>query len=340
VVSSSHSEPHPVARRREGRSFRAVALGGVALAVVIGAVLLSLYVRYIRFARVAAEHVPPGSVLVLRLEVEQAPLYDPVRRHFLPLLGGPAASAPDGDAALTRIETRTGLHRGDLRECVVAMGAPTTNDWVVVFGGIFPNGVGNGPLAEALHAEDAAWQPTGDGAVIVNTVAGVAVGRATDGAVVIGSSEAVVRSALPSNEAAFALGVLPRGPGSFGANQAGLARVATWPVAQGQDFPELLRGLTSAAGSLVLDERMELTVVLADSGDGKAARLSKEALAFAESEGRSGAPGTAALFKAVAGRTVISAPDARTSKVELTWEREEVDQAFSMVAQAIRGTFR
>jgi hypothetical protein len=101
--------------RRGARSFRSVALGGVALGALIIAVAVSLYLRYIHYERVAARHVPAGSVLALRIDVEQVDLYEPVRRHLIPLLGGPARSPGEAAAAVARLEEHTGLKRGDLR---------------------------------------------------------------------------------------------------------------------------------------------------------------------------------------------------------------------------------
>ena len=174
-------------RRRVARSFRAVALGGVVLGLLIAAVAVSLYLRYIHYERVAARHVPPGSVLALRIDVEQVALYEPVRRHLVPLLGGPSRSPGDAAATVSRLEERTGIKRGDLREIAVARGA-TRADWVVILGGIFPRGTSTGVLAAALAAEDPAWAPSMDGSVVVHRGLGVAVGRAADGSVLLGSS--------------------------------------------------------------------------------------------------------------------------------------------------------
>ena len=122
---------------RRARSFKSVAIGAVALGVVVLSVMFALYLRYVHYARVACLHLPASTVLALRVDVEQAIFYEPIRRHILPLFGGPSGSPTEADARLSRIEVRSRLKRGDLREIVVGRGA-TRGDWVIVLGGIFP----------------------------------------------------------------------------------------------------------------------------------------------------------------------------------------------------------
>src|SRR6185295_20060965 len=97
--------------------------------------------------------------------VQQALLYDPVRRHVLPLLGGPTLEPKDGDVALARFEAVTGFNRGDLREIVVARGVER-GDWVLVFSGLFPKSTSVGQIATALGSDGSPWTLSPDGRAV------------------------------------------------------------------------------------------------------------------------------------------------------------------------------
>lgn len=322
-------------RRRESRSFRSVAIGGAFLAALIVAVAASLYVRFIRYERVAARHVPPGSILAVRVEVEHALLYDPARRHVLPLLGSPGGPRAEGDARVSRLEERTGLKRSDLREILVARGA-TSGDWVVVLGGIFPRS-GLALIAEALRSEDAAWEPSADGRVVVHRTQQLAVARAGDGAVLLGSSEPFVRAAIEPSGVDEALGLSRTGPGGFAIGSAGLHELSVWPrtLAEGE-LPALLGMLTRATGELSLGERVGLSLSLTDEGGGEAERLVDWGLEAARAIPADGSSRAEGLLRVAADRAHRAPRAGQTAQVELSWDREEVDQAFSLVAAAVR----
>ncbi len=305
-------------RRRVARSFRAVALGAMVLVAVIGAIGASLYLRYIRYERVAARHV----------------------RFILPLLGGPGRPAPEGDARIARIEERTGLRRGDLREILVARGADRS-EWVVVLGGIFPRGPDGGVLEAALRAESPAWTPASDGVAVVHEGFGVAVGRATDGAVLIASSERVLRASRAPSATYQALGLAPIGPGSLALSQEGIRELAVWPtVLATGDLPGLLGGIEQMKGVLSLGDRTSLAMLLVDSGAGEALRAIQVSLDAAKALDRSESGPAAALLRAGAERATSSAPSRRTAEVVLVWETEEVSRAFALLAEAIQDRWR
>src|SRR5204862_6467413 len=134
--------------------------------------------------------------------------YEPIRRHILPLFGGPGDSPTLADARLSRIEARSRLRRGDLREIVVGRGA-TRSEWVVVLGGIFPRGADSDRLVTAL-SDEPGWTAAGDGSRAEHGPTGTAVARATDGAVVIASSRDVLAAALSPTGVFETLGLPPR----------------------------------------------------------------------------------------------------------------------------------
>jgi hypothetical protein len=331
-------DAHP--RRRVPRSFRTVALGGAALAVLIVAVAVSLYLRFIRYERVAARHVPPGTVVALRLDVEQVGLYEPVRRHLIPLLGGPARSRADAEATLGRLEERTGLKRADLREIVVARGA-VPSDWAIIFGGIFPRSTSGGVLAAALAAEDAAWAPSPDGDAVIHRGLGVAVGRASDGTVLVASSPHALRDAREPSDAYGRIGLSPVGAGSLAMGADGVRELGEWPgVLAHERLAAALSGVEGIRCELSLGERRSVAIRLSDKGHDSGTAAIREGLAIMRGFDRASADPWDALLRAGAERAVVAPPARGTATATLAWETAEVDQAFALVADAIQARWQ
>ncbi|HVU01220.1 MAG TPA: hypothetical protein VHE30_05690 [Polyangiaceae bacterium] len=319
--------------RRRPRSFRAVALGGGFLGALIVAVSFALYVRFVRYERIAAHHVPEGSVLAARIDVQQAMLYDPVRRHVLPLLGGPSREPKDGDAALARFEAVSGLDRGDLREIVAARGA-RREDWVLVFTGLFARSVTVGQLWVALGANDPAWKLSDGGAAVFRSDSGIAVGRAADGAFLLASSLGELERARPSASAGVALGLEPRGPGSFALGPAAVQELVRFPAVLAR--PELaaaLGSVTGVAGSLSLGDQVGLRVVFNGAGAPAARALVDGIREMLGTFGKMADTEGGALARATAER---AEPLPSGDGVQFRWEREELDRMFVLLAEAIR----
>jgi len=168
--------------RKGALSFGVV--GGVfALLLVLG-VGLGAYIhgRYVAFERVVARHVPADAALVLRWDVEKVTLFEPTRRHLLPLLevGRRAQGGAAPASRSERLQQATGLSVGrDLREVLVVLG-PATDSWAVVAGGSFPEGdVLTG--AEPLVA-DLGFRFGGKDRSTLVAQNGVALARVDDGA--------------------------------------------------------------------------------------------------------------------------------------------------------------
>jgi hypothetical protein len=326
-------------RRRQARSFGTVALGGLALAVVIVAVAAALYVRFIRYDRIAARHVPPGSVLAIRLDVQQAILYDPVRRNLLPLLGGPGLRAADGDARLSHIEALTGIRRGDLREIVVARGSSRA-DWVIVLGGLFPKDAGASLLGAALATNGDSWTLTPDARAVVRGD-GTAVGRAEDGVVLVASSEAEFRAARPVTSTSRELGLESMGPGGFAMGPIALTELARSPSALAEGtIPKDLEELERLTATVTLGDRVGLTVAARDSGGGAALGVVTRGLEMLRAFGHAEATPAAVLARGAADRASITPVGDRVATLQLAWEREEIDRAFGLLAETIRGRFQ
>jgi hypothetical protein len=323
-------------RRRVPRSFGTVALGGAALAAIVIAVTVSLYLRYIRYERIAARHVPPGTVIALRLDVEQVGLYEPVRRHLIPLLGGPARAPAEAEATLGRFEERTGLKRADLREIVVARG-PVRSDWAIIFGGIFPRAISGGVLAAALAAEDPAWVPSPDGRAVIHRGLGVAVGRASDGTVVLASSVQTLLDARDPSDAYVRIGLAPVGAGMLAIGADGVRELGEWPaVLANERLAGALSGVDGIHCDIALSDRTSVAVRLSDKGRNSGAVAIRETLAIMKGFDRASADTVEVLARAGAERAVVAPPAPGTAAVTLAWERPEVDQAFALFADAIQ----
>jgi hypothetical protein len=301
---------------------------------------VSLYLRYIRYERVAARHVPPGTVVALRLDVEQVALYEPVRRHFIPLLGGPARTPAAAEATLGRLEERTGLKRADLREIVVARGA-VPSDWAIILGGIFPKTTSGGVLAAALAAEDPAWAPSTDGLAVVHRALGVAVGRASDGSVVLASSVQALLDAREPSNGYGRIGLPVVGPASLAISPDGVRELGEWPwILANERLASALSGVDAIHCDLSLAERINMTVRLSDKGRDSGAAAIRETLAIMRGFDRTSPDSAAMLARAGAERAVVAPPARGSAAVTLTWERAEVDQAFSLFADAIQARWQ
>jgi hypothetical protein len=226
------------------------------------------YARLVHYRRCAVEHVPPGAELVARLDVEQVVLFEPVRRHLLPLidrlpLGNAGAPAQD---RMSRLRREAGLNLGlDLRELLVAT-APGDR-WVLVLGGLFQQGLVPAVARELTDEAATGWRRAGD--ALEFTPSGAAFAQASDGALLLASDRALLEASLPSSTRFRDLGVEREGAGSALIPSSVLDR---WAV-EGE-APRWLRSIESAALDLRLSREIQVEVRLQLSDPSVAAALS------------------------------------------------------------------
>jgi hypothetical protein len=210
-----------------------------------------------------------------------------------------------------------------------------------VLGGIFPRGTSNGVLAAALAAEGPAWAPSTDGTAVVHTGAGVAVGRATDGAVLIASSRPVLAAAREPGKTFATLGLDPTNSGGLALGAAGMEELRSWPsLLADAGLSKSLSGVGALRGDVLLTDRVAVTLVLEDAEPGAGAGTIDKGLAIARAFERSSSTPGELLLRAGAERAVLGAPAKGSASVTLTWERPEVDQAFELVAEGIQDHWR
>jgi hypothetical protein len=205
---------------RPAVSARWLALLSGAIALALAIVVYVAYRGLIHYERRAIEHVPPGATLGLRVDVEQVILFEPVRKHLLPLvdripLAGDVERRPPAISRLQRLREQAGLNLGfDLRELVFAR--LPSGGWVLALGGIF----GSRPLLggiERVLREEAGVHSSRQGAILTLQPSGLAIAQADDGILLIASGAAPLELALSGSRNYEALGLDRQGAAAFAA---------------------------------------------------------------------------------------------------------------------------
>jgi hypothetical protein len=178
------------ARRRTGVVVAIVAASLLLLAAGAGA---WLYFAWWYFEPAAHLHVPEGTNVAVRTDGKQLYLFKPFRQHIWPLVEGLEQGSAKG--RIDRIRKATGIQLPtDLREVIVAAVDPET--WVVLASGKYPKGRFVRGMHKVLRDEGVSgW--TLQGELLVHAL-GPALGQASDGTLILGSSAGVATAALPA----------------------------------------------------------------------------------------------------------------------------------------------
>lgn len=202
---------------RQGVSFRRLSWLAALLTAVTLAGAYVAYAELLHYRRRAAEHLPANTVFAARLDVEQVMLFDPVRRHLLPLIEvlppAPARRAHAEQDAQTRLARlrAAGLNLGlDLREIVLA----TTADrgWLIALGGLFPEQGMLTAIERVLHEENVGgWQRLD--ARLEFTASGAVLAQAEDGTLLLASERGTLTAALTATTRYLDVGLAREGAG-------------------------------------------------------------------------------------------------------------------------------
>lgn len=175
-----------------GRSFFQVALVFVGLLAIGLVFAFVVYRKYVAYEPTVARHAPPDAGIVVRLDLTHVMLYEPFRRSIMPLADEGGRGARSRQERLAEKGIRLGA---DVRELLLAVG-PGRRDFALVIGGQLPKAGLAATVAELLAAEGRELDVRPDGVRILRS-SGFAFAQAADGAFVLGSGEARVRSMLP-----------------------------------------------------------------------------------------------------------------------------------------------
>lgn len=174
--------------RRSGFDARRVLIILLLLAL---ATLLSFalgYFRLVHYEARVARHIPGDAAMVVRVDVKQVVLFEPVRRHVFPALDGVS-----GDIARrAKFERQADVNLAmDLREVAVAFF--DDGDWLVLIGGLFPSQGVVEALARVL-GEDESFDCQLERKAL--HCSEVVFEQAADGVIALGSSAPRVQQAL------------------------------------------------------------------------------------------------------------------------------------------------
>jgi hypothetical protein len=302
---------------RKTTPFGRIALVFVVLFVVGVVIVMLMHRTFVAAERVAARHVPADAVAVVRVDLEKATLFAPVRRFLLPLLDG-ESSAP-GQARWERVAARSELVVGrDTREALALWG-PGGDDWAVVLGGNYPSGV-LPAVGEVLSEEGTPWRREGERLVAPS---GRAFAQAADHALLLASDAARLQKALPASNAHERLGIPQKGAFAFAADPSKLP----WLAQALAPLSDVRRVTAAADWSSPLLVHLELT--LGDAPPAGAAQLVRD------------------RFKALVGQQeasrlerVVGPPEVTTQgsvlRVTTRWDHEALERLAERLAHALQ----
>lgn len=329
-------------REQRAISSRALAWIGLSIAAVLCLVGIVSYRMLIHYERRAALHIPADVGFAARIDLEQVVLFEPVRKHLLPLINelplGPAgAEAGKGPDRLTRLRERVGLNLAlDLREVMFAEEG-RSGQWVLVLGGLFDQRGVVPAIASVLHEEGALDAAQTEGELRFERW-GVTLGQADDGCLVLASSSSMLRRALQVTERFAELG-LPREGAAAAALTAEHAR--SWlggDSAFAFDEPAVRRivGTLGLGDALQLELRIqvqraaELPPIRAGILRWRETYVS--ALPFIPQADWGGE-------RALLARARVSEPSETLMIVSSSWERAELDRAAQSLAAWLERRF-
>jgi hypothetical protein len=313
-------------------SARRLALASALGAALLVAVAWFAYRELLHYERRAIEHVPAGAVLALRVDLEKVVLFEPVRRHLLPLLDralvGDVARNP-ASSRLVRLR-EAGVNLGlALREVVFARLEPG-GGWVLALGGIF-GAESLLPRIEQVLRQEPGVRSSSERGMIILQPSGVALGQADDGTLLIARDAALLERALPSSRAYQAVGLSPSGAAALGA-------LGSWLGALGSgsaDNPGSRASLLRASARLELGDPLVLTAEVEHAAPVDVAAVQRELGRWL------GAPSDDANFapqadwggeRALAARARLTSLAPTRVSVWTTWERDELDRAARSLA--------
>jgi hypothetical protein len=323
---------------RPAMSARALALASCLGAAVLVALAYLAYRELIHYDRRAIEHVPAGAELALRVDLEQLVLFEPVRKHLLPLVDRapftPPGSEPGGAPRLRRLREEAGLNLVlDLRELVFAR--VPDGRWVLALGGLFGSRRLLPRIEEVLRREPE-LRLRREAAMLILDASGVALGQAEDGVLLVGSDAAMLERALRPSRAYEELGL----PASGAATLAALPSWFDSFESEARRAPRSASWVRSVA-RLDFGDPFELTLRIEHTAASDAASMRRvvEDWFATPSEGNFVPGADWGGERAVLARAQFAMVSRTETVVSTTWERSELDHAARSLATWLEGRF-
>ncbi len=342
-MSSSQNAPVKAPLPNERRSFsHRTVFAALAISLILAmGVAVYIYFRYIRYERVAARHVPPGAVAALRGDLEKVVLYEPFRAHLMKMLDERPSTAPDPSSRVDRLKRHTGVEIGvDTRELVFVWG-PSPLDWGMIIGGMFRAGAVVPGVERMMVEEGRPFARSQDGAVLV-APGGVAIAQASDGVVIIASSEARARASLPAGVEYQRLGLSQEGAGGFAVSGDALRALVPAPLRAMTPGLAVLNDVARVRGDLTLgtDVTMTSLVELTHGTGEEALGRVRGLLGGVETVSRLPVAGGALTSAGdLASRLQLAVGEGASVRLTGTWNRAEVDRAAARLAEFLRVEF-
>ncbi len=321
---------------RKSFSHRTIYIGlAISLLCAVG-VALYIYFRYVRYERVAAEHVPPGTVAALRVDLEKVVLYEPFRSRVLELVNERPTDMPE--SRLERLRHYTGIELGvDMRELVLAVG-PGPMDFEIIVGGLFRSETFMPGVERMMADEGYPLTRSADGELLF-TPAGLAIGQADDRTIVLASSERAARAALAPSTAYQTLGLSKEGPGGFALNGDVVRAVVPAPLRVLAPNLAVVDDISRVRGDLDLASDVGMTTfVELKQGTGQEAAQRIQSLLGVFAGARlplAGGP-LDGLGKAASRFRVAPSSTPGVVQLDARWDRAEVDAFAAAVAVELR----
>lgn len=317
--------PEAEARPRGGVPARVLAVWSAVAAALLLVGGFIAYRELLHYDRHAIAHVPRGAELALRLDLEQVVLFEPVRRHLLPLIDrAPLTGAPPEHGSrsrLVRLREQAGLNLAfDLREIVFAR--EPGGGWVLALGGMFGTDTVLDGIERVLKAEPG-MRLRRDGGVLILSGAGLALAQAEDGVLLIASDTTLLARSLPAGRAHEALALGSGGAGALGA-------LSSWLEPRNPGVSSGGSPVTRCRVRIDLDDPLTLTAWVETAGPSDVAAAQRQVAAWL------GIPSGSQDFaphpdwageRALLARASFSAESATSVRVSTTWQRAQLDQA-------------
>jgi hypothetical protein len=261
--------PAPAPRKSSARTWIAAAVAVLGLLAIVGVV--AGYFLFFRYTPLAERHIPAASNVAFRADLRQIGTFAPVRKHLWPLLLDRPSQKTQGKTLADKVAEETGIHPAlDVREVIIA--SVDSRSWVALIGGNLEPGTFVSGMEKVLRDEGyPGWQRSGD---LLVGPAGIALGQAEDGTLVVGTEAEIVTSALPASEEHHRMNLPTNGALSFAVTKEAWEELSR--EAGAFDAGGSLRRIRHVRGTLSLGDEPAIDIDVEPKGGENAEALGRD----------------------------------------------------------------